>query len=362
MVEARDDEFVRRALSLAERGRGRTSPNPVVGAVVVAADGTIVGQGAHMMLGGPHAEVVALDAAGPRASGATLYCTLEPCVHHGRTGPCVERIVAARVRRVVFAMRDPNPRVDGRGAEFLRAHAIEVVEGVRGEDAARQNAPFVRWVRDRRPFVTIKAAASADGFVARVGERVQITGTIANRHFHQQRAAIDAIAVGSGTMLVDDPALTPRGAFRQTPLTRVIFDWRLRMPPDARVFSTLAQGPIVAVVSAESAAQYPDRVALLQNRGASVAQYASRDVRPVLTTLADAGITWLLVEGGPALHKAFAAAGLVDAVQWVVSPQVLGEGVPLDVTPLGAMAGGTGPHVTALGSDMLVEFDVHGTH
>ena len=363
MVEAPDDRFMRRALFLAERGRGRTSPNPVVGAVIVGRDGEIVGQGAHMALGGPHAEVVALDAAGQRAKGATLYCTLEPCAHHGRTGPCVDRIVAAGVRRVVFAMRDPNPRVDGRGEEYLRAHDVEVLAGVREDEAARQNAPFVRWVCDHRPFVTVKAAASADGFVARVGQRVQLTGATANRHFHRQRAAVDAIAVGSGTMLVDDPALTPRGAFRATPLTRVIVDWRLRVGPDARVFATMDVGPVMLFVSAEAAREHGDRVTALQSRGATIVPCESRELRPVLSRLADEGVTWLLVEGGPALQKAFAEVGCVDHVQWAIAPAVLGDGVPLDVSPLSALSGpDPAPRITTLGSDMLVEFDVHGTH
>jgi diaminohydroxyphosphoribosylaminopyrimidine deaminase/5-amino-6-(5-phosphoribosylamino)uracil reductase len=349
---------MRRALFLAERGRGRTSPNPVVGAVVVSPDGVVVGQGAHLELGGPHAEINALVAAGVRAQGSTLYCTLEPCVHHGRTGPCVERIVTAGVRRVVFALRDPNPRVDGRGAEYLRAHGVDVLEDVCGADAARQNAPFVTWIRDHRPLITIKTATSADGFVGRPGERVLLTGRDADRHFHRQRAAVDAIAVGSGTVLADDPLLTARGACRTSPLTRVIFDRRLRVSPSARVWSTIGEGPVIVVVSEAAVKSKPDGAAALRQRGATLIQEGTGGLRAVVRALAERGITWLLVEGGPTLHRAFTDEGLVDRVQWAVSPSALDDGLPMDHSAIAGLPAAA-PRVTALGGDMLVEFDVH---
>src|SRR5262245_19902833 len=161
-----DVDYMERALFLAARGRGRTSPNPMVGAVVVAADGVVVGQGFHERAGGPHAEVHALDMAGARAAGATLFCTLEPCAHVGRTGPCAQRIVAAGIRRLVAAIEDPNPLVSGRGFAFLRAHGVQVEVGVRGNEAARLNQPFFTLMRDRRPFVILKAATSLDGCMA----------------------------------------------------------------------------------------------------------------------------------------------------------------------------------------------------
>ena len=197
--DAEDMEFMDRAFFLAERGRGRTTPNPLVGAVVVTPDGVVVGQGAHLEAGGPHAEVVALDVAGARARGATLYCTLEPCSHTGRTGPCVERIAAAGVARVVAAVTDPNPRVAGRGFEVLRARGIDVVDGIGAAEAARQNAAFFTWIAHGRPFVTLKSAVSSDGFVGRRDRRVELTGPAANRFLQRERAAFDAIAVGSGT-------------------------------------------------------------------------------------------------------------------------------------------------------------------
>jgi diaminohydroxyphosphoribosylaminopyrimidine deaminase/5-amino-6-(5-phosphoribosylamino)uracil reductase len=336
-------------------------PNPVVGAVVVSPTGVVVGQGAHLVAGGPHAEVVALDAAGPRARGATLYCTLEPCVHHGRTGPCVERVAAAGIARVVIGSRDRNPRVNGAGAAWLRARGIAVTEGVRAAEAARQNAPFFRWVRDERPLVTLKVAASADGYVGRAGERVPLTGPIADRHLHRQRAAIDAIAVGSGTVLADDPRLTARVAWRHRPLTRVIFDWRLRVPPVARLFSTLSAGPVIMVVSDEAAAAGAAAVDAHLARGVEIERAPRHDLRSALRRLAARGVTWLLVEGGPALHEAFVRARLVDRVQWIVAPAMLGRGVAVGrgLADLAEAAGDV--RRTALGADTMMEFDVHGT-
>src|SRR5262245_55673582 len=252
-----DAAFMERALFHAERGRGRTSPNPIVGAVVVSTDGVVVGQGAHLGPGLPHAEVRALDQAGEGGRNGTLYCTLEPCSHVGRTGPCVERIAAAGIRRVVAATTDLNPLVAGRGFSYLRERRIEVVENIGREAADRQHAPFFTWVTKKRPFVILKAATSLDGYVGETAGRIALTGAAANRYFHRQRAEVDAIAVGSGTVLTDDPQLTPRGAYRFRPLTRVVFDWRGRIPASARLFSTLAAGPILLVVTDQTAAANP---------------------------------------------------------------------------------------------------------
>ena len=359
VAAATDARLMARALCVAERGRGRTTPNPVVGAVVVTPEGIVVGQGAHLRAGGPHAEVAALDAAGDRARGATLYCTLEPCSHHGRTGPCVERIVEAGITRVVAAMRDPNPRVCGSGFEFLKTHGIAVTEGVGERKARDANAPFVTWVTHGRPFVILKAAVSVDGFIGRAGERWQLTGPAADRYFHRQRAAVDAIAVGARTVLADDPQLTARRVYRERPLTRVVFDWRLTVPSSARVFSTVSEGPVIMVVSREVAESRPTDVAALERRGATVVRFDQRDVRSVLAALAGREVQSLLVEGGASLQAAFFAAGTVDRVQWIMTPHVLQRGI--------AVAAGAGrelawapPRVIVFGPDVLVEFDVHG--
>ena len=348
-----------RALFHAELGRGRTTPNPPVGAVVVSADGVVVGVGAHLEAGGPHAEVVALEEAGSRAAGSTLYCTLEPCCHVGRTGPCVERIEAAGVARVVAAMTDPDPRVSGRGFAHLRAHRIDVLEGVARGIASRQVAPFTTWVTKRRPLVTLKSVQSQDGFVGRAGTTIRLTGPITDRFFHRQRAEVDAIAVGSSTALADDPRLTPRGAYRFRPLTRVVFDWRGRVPLERRLFSTLDAGPVIMVVADRTRASQPERMARFTAAGVVVAPFGEHDVASVLAWLAGRDVQSLLVEGGPALHRAFAAAGLADRAQVVVASQVLATGVPaaIDIAVLDPAT----IRRHRLGDDELMEGDVYRT-
>jgi diaminohydroxyphosphoribosylaminopyrimidine deaminase / 5-amino-6-(5-phosphoribosylamino)uracil reductase len=360
MVDASPDaEFMDRALFLAERGRGTVSPNPPVGAVVVSQDGIVVGQGAHLRAGGPHAEVVALDTAGPRTQGASLYCTLEPCAHTGRTGPCVERIVPAGITRVVAAMTDPNPRVSGAGFSYLREHGIALSIGVSEDQARRLIAPFITWVTRGRPFVIAKVAVSADGFVGRPGERVRLTGAPADRFLHRQRAEIDAIAVGADTVIADDPFLTTRHVWRGRPLVRVLFDWRIRVTPEARVFSTLQDGPVIMAVGQEAADERPDAVHRLRLAGAEVVVFERRAVGPVLDFLAAREVNSLLVEGGPRLHDAFFDARLVDRVQSVRTRHVLGTGVPA-AAGFDVIREPAGARHRMLGEDLLVEWDVHG--
>ena len=348
---------MQRALFLAERGRGTTTPNPVVGALVVSDDGIVRGQGAHRVAGGPHAEVVALDAAGLAARGATLFCTLEPCCHVGRTGPCVERIAAAGIRRVVAALEDPNPRVAGGGYAWLRSRGIEVVESVERDAAARQNAPFVTWITARRPHVTIKCAMSADGYVGHADRRVMLTTAQTDRVMHRQRAAIDAVAVGSSSVLVDDPVLTARFAYRERPLTRVVFDRRGRVGAHCRLFETLAAGPILVFVDAQAATS--TRANELRARGAEVLPMPDRDsLLFALRELASRDVLALLVEGGPTLHRAFWDAGLVDRVQIIETPHEMLTGLPAFV-PAHDDARVTRRRIR---TDVLVEWDVHRPH
>ncbi|MCC7007603.1 MAG: bifunctional diaminohydroxyphosphoribosylaminopyrimidine deaminase/5-amino-6-(5-phosphoribosylamino)uracil reductase RibD [Acidobacteria bacterium] len=355
MIAPADAIFMERALLLGERGRGRTTPNPNVGAVIVSPEGIVVGQGTTKPAGGPHAEIVALARAGGAAAGATLYCTLEPCSHTGRTGPCVARIVAAGIRRVVAAIADPNPRVRGAGFEYLRAHGVDVSIGPGADEATREHAPFATWVTAHRPFVIAKVAVSADGFVGRTDRRIGLTSREADRYLQRQRAALDAIAVGAGTVLVDDPVLTAREAYRSRPLTRVIVDWRGRVPETARVFATLDAGPVIMVVSTRTVASRPDHFRRLSSAGVTVEPFDTVDLGTVLGRLAARDVVSLLVEGGPRLHRALWQAGLVDRVQVVRTPVVLDHGVPNGLPDLPASRS------RRLGPDLLVETDVHGT-
>ncbi len=356
-----DRDFMDRALQLAERGRGQASPNPLVGAVVVSRDGVVVGQGYHRRVGEAHAEIVALDEAGEQARGATLYCTLEPCCHRGRTGPCVERIVAAGISRVVAAVEDPNPLVSGKGFEQLRARGIAVEVGVASTEARRLNQPFFTVMREHRPFVVLKAAMSADGYIAEApGKRTMLTSAEADRHAHLFRAEVDAIAVGSETILVDDPLLTPRGAYRERPLIRVIFDRRLRTPAHAAILSTLQAGPVMIMTSPAAAAS-PELIQPLEARGARIEAVDGSSLRAALERLADLGIESLLIEGGSEVHEAAWDEDLVDLVCVYVCPRVIGPGgVPF----LGGRVFDPSKLVDRreerLGPDTLIEGYVHG--
>jgi diaminohydroxyphosphoribosylaminopyrimidine deaminase/5-amino-6-(5-phosphoribosylamino)uracil reductase len=357
-----DTLYMSRALALAERGRGRTSPNPMVGAVVVDEEGVVVGRGTHEFAGGPHAEIHALRDAGELAAGATLYCTLEPCCHTGRTGPCAPEIVDAGISRVVVATEDPNPLVAGGGIAYLRQRGVEVTTGVCRGEAERLNRPFFTRITRNRPFVVVKVAMSLDGRVAAArGERTALTGAAANRAVHRQRAEVDAIAVGSETVLVDDPQLTARGAYRARPLTRVIFDRRLRTPTSARVLSTLDAGPVIIMSTPSAADAAPDRVRALSAKGARVELVrAEGAIRPALELLASEGVTSLVVEGGPTLHAAFWDAGLVDEIDMYLSPRTLGSG-GVEWVPFPVLGSGLVSEVkaAALGEDVRIEGYVH---
>jgi diaminohydroxyphosphoribosylaminopyrimidine deaminase / 5-amino-6-(5-phosphoribosylamino)uracil reductase len=351
---------MRRALAHARRGEGRTAPNPLVGACVVTDEGVVVGVGAHERAGEAHAEVHALDEAGFQASGATLYCTLEPCAHTGRTGPCTRRIIDAGVRRVVVAIQDPNPLVNGRGVAELLAHGIQVDVGVEAPAARRLNRGFLMVMEKGRPWVTVKAATSLDGRIAAApGVRTALTSTPANLHVQHGRALIDAIAVGSGTVLVDDPLLTARDVYRDRPLPRVVFDRRLRTPPSARLFTTLDAGPVVILTSAAVAQAEPARAADLRKAGATLIEVPGPGLRAALECLPALDVHSIEIEGGAAIHAAAWEESVVDAVQLYVAPVWLGpEGVPLFCGRGPALMMLENQRVEILGPDVLIEGDV----
>ncbi|OYT71026.1 MAG: riboflavin biosynthesis protein RibD [Chloracidobacterium sp. CP2_5A] len=320
---------MRETLQLAEQGYGRVSPRPLVGSLVVR-DGVIVGRGFYHEPEPAHAEIWALREAGHRARGATLYVNLEPCSHHGRTPPCTEAIIAAGIARVVAGIRDPNPQVNGRGFAQLRAAGIEVVTEVLAAEGAQLNEAFIVNQLERRPFVHLKVAMSLDGRIAtRAGASQWITGARARAAGQALRHRYDAIAVGVGTALADDPQLTDRtGQYRHRPLTRIVFDSaRARLPLTAKLVQTARVAPtwLIAPASPESA----DRLAQLERQGARILLVAADDRgRPrldaALARLFEEGVSSLLVEGGSALAGAFADARLLDKVTCFIAPRIIG--------------------------------------
>ncbi len=324
----RDRRYMALALRLAAKGQGRTSPNPMVGAVVVAGN-RIVGQGYHRRAGGPHAEVLALQAAGSRAKQATLYVTLEPCCHtKKRTPPCVPVLAAAGLKRIVVAMPDPNPHVGGRGIRALRKAGLDVAVGCRRDEAERLNEAYRHWIRTGLPFVTLKAAMTLDGKIATAGGESQwITGKPARRYVHQLRSRMDAILVGAGTVRRDDPRLTVRlgrGAAAAKPARqplRVILDSRLRIPLTAKV---LRAGTAIATTAQAPAG----KIRQAQAKGAQVwilpTQHGSVSLRACLAKLGKLGVTSLLIEGGSEVNASAITSGLVNRVILYIAPTLLG--------------------------------------
>ena len=376
------DALMDRAVALARRGKGRVSPNPVVGCVVVDARGAVVGEGWHGRYGGPHAEVWALDAA--RAGGAdlshcTVVVTLEPCAHTGKTPPCADRLIRDGVRRVVVGMRDPFGAVDGRGIARLRAAGIEVTVGVREAACARLAEAFTTHVRTGRPLVTLKVAQTLDGFAAtESGDSRWVTGEAARRRVHELRAASDAVLVGTGTARADDPLLTLRHGVTGTQPLRVVLDRRGTLPGGLHLFTDAHAARTVAVVSAGRLAQRPAWHAALGAAGGAVLAVDERGGQIDLGTLLDrlgagdglpphpddgAGaparpVQSLLVEAGPTLATAVLAADLADRVCIFIAPALLGAGRPALATAAAArMADArrwTDVTWEALGDDALV--------
>lgn len=321
------ERFMRLALRLARRARGRTSPNPMVGAVLTRG-GEVVGKGYHRRAGTEHAEIRAIRDAGSRAAGGTLYVNLEPCNHQGRTGPCARAIIDAGIRRVVIGMKDPNPLVNGKGIAALRRHGVEVVTGVLEQESRELNEFFICFITRRRPFVTFKAAITLDGRVAaRGGDSRWVTGAAARREGHRLRGVHDAIVVGVGTVLRDNPTLTCRDVRGGRDPVRVVVDSRLRTPVDARVVQAVSGSPApTLIVTSRGASLRRERA--LTAAGAEVLRVDGEGrvaIPALVAALAARGVTSLLLEGGPTLAGSFWAAGVVDRVVAFLAPKLLAD-------------------------------------
>ena len=372
-----DRRFMREALALAERGRGQTRPNPVVGALLVRG-GRVLARGYHRRAGLPHAEIEALSRKGVRARGATLYVTLEPCCHQGRTGPCTEAIERAGIRRVVVGCCDENPLVSGRGVLHLRRAGIRVDVGCLDHECRRQSRAFFLWVRAHRPWVTLKVATTLDGFIGSAQAKQRdpstrfITGKPARAHAHLLRSQHDAVLVGVGTVLADNPRLTVRPPGASSPL-RVVLDGHLHTPPSARLVRQLGTPPALLVGAqprkgARDASARLGRERALRRAGAEVlllpADRSGRVLVPsLLRALAERGVQSLLVEGGSRVIGSFLSAGLADSVACFFAPRLAGGGRPIAEgrgldwrTPLrlGKL------DVRAIGEDVLLQADVLG--
>ena len=357
------------ALALAARGLGNTWPNPSVGCVLVR-DGQVVGRGWTQPGGRPHAETQALDRAGHQARGATAYVTLEPCSHYGRTPPCCDALIRAGVARVVVALRDPDARVDGRGLARLRAAGITVEEGLLGTEAAALNAGFIRRITQGLPLVTLKLAATLDGRIATAtGESRWITGAEARRAVHALRARHDAVMVGSGTVLADDPDLTCRiPGMDPATMLRVVADARLRTPPAAQLVRDARNTPTWLLTGA---GHRPSALAPYISAGVEVVAIrravktaeggAGLQPRAMLAALAARGVTRVLVEGGAGLAAALLRTGLVDRIVWFHAPGAMGaEGLPsvgpLGITRLSGMARFWLMETRVLGQDIMSDY------
>ncbi len=319
-----DEQWMRRALRLAERGRGRTSPNPMVGAILVK-DGRVVGEGYHAKAGEAHAEIIALERAGEEARGATLYLNLEPCAHFGKTPPCAPRVVEEGVKRVAIGMQDPNSLVRGKGIEILRKAGLDVVVGILEEECRRLNEAFCKYILQKVPFVILKVAATLDGKIAtRSGDSKWISGEASRRLVHRLRNQVDGILVGIGTVLKDNPLLTTRFRGGKDPY-RIVLDSRLRIPEEAKVIGTSPSKVIIAVT--ESASR--ERIEKFEKKGVRILIFDSKegrvDLKSCLSKLGEMGIMSLLVEGGSHINGSFLDEGLIDKLLLFLSPKVIGD-------------------------------------
>lgn len=329
---SQDSVYMKQALRLAEKAKGHTSPNPMVGAVIVQ-NGHVVGRGYHRQAGSPHAEVIALKKAGPKTRGATIYLNLEPCCHTSkRTPPCVPAVQSSGVKRVVVAMRDPNPKVRGKGIRQLRRAGIQVDVGCMEREAQELNQVFSHWIRTGLPFVILKAAMTLDGKIATAtGESQWITGELARQHVHELRSQVDAIMVGIGTVIKDNPELSVRKGLssqRSTHArqpTRIVLDSRLRISPTSKVLRWTLEQPSILCTTAQAP---KTKKALLKKAHVTVLEFPQKkghvSLMACFQTLGKLGITNVLVEGGSELHAAILHGGFANQVQLYVAPRMLG--------------------------------------
>jgi diaminohydroxyphosphoribosylaminopyrimidine deaminase/5-amino-6-(5-phosphoribosylamino)uracil reductase len=334
---------MRRALALARRGQGLVEPNPMVGAVVVR-DGRVVGEGYHRRYGGPHAEVEALRAAGRRAKGATVYVTLEPCCHWGKTPPCTDAILAADVKRVVAAMIDPFPKVHGKGRRILRGQGVQVDIGLLQEEARQLNGPFLTRLGKGRPYVIGKWAQSLDGALATAaGESKWISGETSRKFVHSLRSRVDGILIGIGTALADDPLLTVRGPVARRIATRIVVDSECRLPVGSRLVKTIPEAPVLVAHRRGLSGAAERRRRALAERGVMMAELpADRAgrvrMKALLQYLGEQEYTNVMVEGGAVVLSSLLRQGLVDEAHVYIAPMVVGGS---NARRIGATDGGT---------------------
>jgi diaminohydroxyphosphoribosylaminopyrimidine deaminase/5-amino-6-(5-phosphoribosylamino)uracil reductase len=312
-----------RALELARRGTGLVSPGPLVGCVIVDPAGVVVGEGFYVFEEVKHAETIALSVAGNKARGGTAYVSLEPHAHHGRTAPCTDALIAAGIKRVVASIEDSNPKVSGRGFEHLRNAGVEVQVGLLAEEAARANEAYIHFMRTGRPFVHLKMAVSLDGKIAtRTGDSRWVTGPESRARAHELRHQYDAIMIGIGTAIKDDPLLTDRSdRSRRLQLVRIVLDEQLLLPAQSRLVKTANEAPVI-VIAGTGADE--NRVRELESRGVEIVRKGNRDPFELLDELGRRSVQSLLVEGGSGVAGRFIDAGLVNKVTFFVAPKIVG--------------------------------------
>jgi len=328
-----DIDLMKIALELAKKGRGFTSPNPMVGAVVVK-DGKIVGQGYHKALGLAHAEVNAINDAGELAKGADIYVTLEPCNHQGRTPPCTQKILQAGIKRVITAMTDPNPDVKGQGNEYLKANNISVISGICKKEAEKLNEIFIKYTKTKLPFVILKCASTLDGRIATcTGDARWVSGEESRKFVHQIRHQVDAIMVGIKTVISDDPSLTTRLEHNKgLDPTRIILDTRLSIPENAKLFSLNSKSETIIVTGCDISKKKEN---ILKEKGARILKTPLKngliDLTSLMPQLGNMGITSILIEGGSQVIASALKARIVDKIMFFYAPKILGgdDGIPI---------------------------------